>query len=137
MGTQDNAVTKWVRVAQVVVAIVAATAIPWCAWFTTQIHSMQVSIAKLEEFAKAGDRFTASDGERLRLEIQAQSSADLAKVWKEMSNIQARWLKEISAMNTQIALLPQTIIIPPKWWEDYVRTELAKIEIRVSKLEDK
>ena len=137
MGTQDNAVTKWVRVAQVVVAIVAATAIPWCAWFTTQIHYMQVSIAKLEEFAKAGDRFTASDGERLRLEIQAQSSADLAKVWKEMSNIQARWLKEISAMNTQIALLPQTIIIPPKWWEDYVRTELAKIEIRVSKLEDK
>jgi len=127
--------TRWTKVTQLVITVVAVTAIPWVVWATSRIHSMDLSIVKLETFASAGGRFTAEHGETLRLEIAAENVAENLKIWQEIAVIQGRWIKEISVLNTQIATLPQTMKIPPIWWEEYVKTEFARQHSRISDLE--
>jgi len=126
---------KWAKVTQLILTAVAITAIPWCVWATTMIHKMDMSVVKLETFASAGGRFTAEHGQNLRLEIAAQHSAENTKIWQELANIQSKWLKEISQLNTQIATIPQTLQIPPKWWEEHVKSEFARHDSRISALE--
>jgi hypothetical protein len=126
---------KWVKITQLILTAVAVTAIPWCVWATSRIHSMDVSVAKLEMFASAGGRFTAEHGQNLRLELAAQQALENTKIWQELANIQGKWLKEISTLNTQIATMPQTLQLPPKWWEEYVKSEFARHENRITALE--
>jgi hypothetical protein len=126
---------KWVKITQLILTAVAVTAIPWCVWATSRIHSMDVSVAKLEMFASAGGRFTAEQAQTLRLEIAAQHASENTKIWQELANIQSRWLKEMSTLNTQIATMPQQLQLPPKWWEDYVRSEFERLNGRITSLE--
>jgi hypothetical protein len=137
MSDEQGNGSKWAKITQIIMTGVAITAIPWCIWVTSRIHSMDLSIAKLETFASAGGRFTSEHGQALRLEIQAQTAAESAKIWQELANIQNRWLKEISAINTQMATLPQTLQLPPRWWEEYVRNEFNNQDKRISLLESK
>jgi hypothetical protein len=126
---------KWIKVTQLVLTAVAVTAIPWCIWATSRIHAMDVAVAKLDTFAAVGGRFTQENGQTLRLELMAHHAAENAKVWQELAAIQSKWLKEISILNTQIATLPQSLTLPPKWWEEYVKTELTRHDQRISVLE--
>ena len=137
MGTQDNAVTKWVRVAQVLTATVAVTAIPWCVWVTNRIHAMDITVTKLESFASVGGRFTVDNGHALRLEMQHYTTIEASNLWKELASTKTQWLKEIADLNTRIAMLPQTLQIPPKWWEDYVKNEFDKVDRRMTAIEIK
>jgi hypothetical protein len=136
MTAAANQNDKWVKVTQLILTAVALTAVPWCIWTTTRIHSMDVSIVKLETFASAGGRFTAEHGQNMRLEIAAQHASENSKIWQELANIQSKWLKEISTLNTQIATMPQTLQIPPEWWEEYVKTEFARHNARIAALEE-
>jgi hypothetical protein len=133
--SDDQGNGKWAKVTQLIMTGVAITAIPWCIWATTMIHSMDVSIAKLETFASAGGRFTAEHGQTLKLEIMGLQAAENAKIWQELASIQGKWLKEISTLNTQIATLPQNLKLPPEWWEKYVRGEISNLDRRIAAIE--
>ena len=134
--SDDQGNGKWAKVTQMIMTAVAITAIPWCVWATTMIHSMDVSIAKLDTFARAGGRFSAEHGQTLRLEIMAAQAAENARIWQELASIQGKWLKEISALNTQIATLPQNLQLPPEWWEKYVRGEITDLDRRIAAIEN-
>ena len=128
---------KWTHVWRVIVGTVVVTVVPWCVWVTSRIHAMDVAVSRLQDFAQVGDRFTTAHGDRLKLEVQAEISNNMSRTWQELAAIKSEWLKELSAINTQIAMIPQTLQIPPKWWEGYVRDEFRKTDERLRQLENK
>ena len=122
MPEHDNG--KWIKITQLLLTVIAVTAVPWCVWATARIHHIELGVRELETFAAVGGRFTQENARTLRLELMSLHAAELATVWKELNTL-----------NTQVATLPQTLTIPPKWWEEFVRTELNRLDRRISTLE--
>ena len=110
----------------IIIAIAAVLVVPWCRGIETRLYemtkddqSMNGRVIRLEEFAGRGDRFTKSESEAMKLELQNQ------------------WLKEIGEIRRQIDTLPQTLQMPPVWWEQYVRTEFERVNQRLDSHEKK
>jgi len=123
--------------------VLGAVVFPWCKQIDESVHLMttqltvlesyvatirvlddrqrliQERVLKLESFAGEGDRFTARDANTMKLQLQND------------------WLRELSLLKDQITKLPSTIQVPPVWFEQYVRTEFARQEQRLNKLEGK
>jgi len=104
----------------VFIAIATVVVVPWCRGIESRLYemtkddqSMNGRVIRLESFANQGDRFTASDANAMKLELQNA------------------WLKEVSEIRRQIDTLPQTLQMPPVWWEQYVRTEFQRINERI------
>ena len=79
----------------------------------TESRGLDTRVVKLEGFANVGDRFTAGMAAQLKLELQNE------------------WLQEIAAIRRQIDTLPQTLQMPPVWWEQYVKAEFKRIDQRL------
>ena len=108
----------------IVIALATIVVVPWCRGVESRLieiqhenHAIDARVVRLEGFASQGDRFTASMGSQMKLELQNE------------------WLKEVSEIRRQIDLLPQTLQIPPVWWEQYVKAEIERVEARIDKLE--
>jgi hypothetical protein len=79
----------------------------------TESRGLDTRVVKLEGFAGQGGRFTEDMAAKMKLELQNE------------------WLQEIAAIRRQIDTLPQTLQIPPVWWEQYVKTEFTRLEGRI------
>ena len=104
----------------VVIALATIVVVPWCRGVESRLieiqrdgHSLDSRVVTLEGFANQGDRFTSQMAAQMKLELQNE------------------WLQEIGAIRRQIDTLPQTLAIPPVWWEQYVRTEFKRLEERI------
>ena len=108
----------------IVIALATIVVVPWCRGVESRLieiqrenHNIDARVVRLEGFASQGGRFTEDMGDKMKLELQNQ------------------WLKEISEIRRQIDLLPQTLQIPPPWWESYVKGEIKRVEARIDKIE--
>ena len=104
----------------IVIAFMTVIVVPWCRGIEARIVDIQDEgnnydkrILKLEGFAGEGERFTKSQADKMKAELQNE------------------WLKEIGEIRRQIDMLPQTIQIPPQWWEKYVREEFIRVNQRL------
>lgn len=109
-----------VALVPITIALATVIVVPWCRSIEQRLveiqneaHDYDTRIIRLEQFAAQGDRFTATQAAAMKLELQNQ------------------WLKEISEIRRQIDMLPQTLQIPPQWWEDYVRQEFERVNKRL------
>jgi len=110
----------------IVIALATIVVVPWCRGVESRLiemqrdnHAMDARLVRLEGFASQGDRFTAAMASTMKLELQNE------------------WLKEISEIRRQIDVLPQTLQIPPPWWESYVKGEFKRLEQRIEAHEGK
>jgi uncharacterized membrane protein len=110
----------------IVIALATIVVVPWCRGVESRLIEMQrenqamdARLVRLEGFANQGDRFTAAMASTMKLELQNE------------------WLKEISEIRRQIDVLPQTLQIPPAWWEQYVKGEFKRLEQRIEAHEGK
>jgi hypothetical protein len=108
------------------ITIATVVVVPWCRGIEARLfqltkddHSLNGRIIKLEDFAAQGDRFTATQAAQMKAELQNE------------------WLKEVGAIRRQIDTLPQTLQIPPVWWEQYVRSEFQRVNERLDSHEKK
>ena len=104
----------------IVIALLSIIVVPWCRGVESRLieiqresHSLDSRVVTLEGFANQGDRFTAAMAAQMKLELQNE------------------WLREVAAIRRQIDTLPQTLQIPPVWWEQYVKTEIKRLEGRI------
>ena len=104
----------------VFIAVATVVIVPWCRGIESRLYemakddqSMNGRVIRLESFANQGERFTASDANSMKLELQNA------------------WLKEVSEIRRQIDTLPQTLQMPPVWWEQYVRSEFQRVNERL------
>ena len=104
----------------IVIALATIVVVPWCRGVESRLieiqresHSIDSRVVTLEGFANQGDRFTAAMAAQMKLELQNE------------------WLREVAAIRRQIDTLPQTLQIPPVWWEQYVKTEIKRLEQRI------
>jgi hypothetical protein len=102
------------------IALVTVVVVPWCRGVESRLieiqrdgFSLDSRVVKIEGFANQGDRFTAGMAAQMKLELQNE------------------WLTEISAIRRQIDTLPQTLQMPPVWWEQYVKAEFKRIDQRL------
>jgi hypothetical protein len=113
---------KWAslfKISLVVTPLFISLVVTWGAWATQAVYGHDSRLAKLEGFAGEGERFTKSQADKMRAELQSE------------------WLKEISEIRRQIDTLPQTLQIPPPWWEQYVREEFNRMNRRIDVHEGK
>jgi hypothetical protein len=103
-----------------------ALALGFCIWMATEITDLKVWRAET-----AGNRFTAG----MQADYASRQAAEISGIWREMANMKTEWLREINAMNLKLTQLPQTLQVPPKWWEDYVRGMLSEHGTRIKELE--
>jgi hypothetical protein len=110
----------------VFIAVATVVIVPWCRGIESRLYemakddqSMNGRVIRLESFANQGERFTASDANSMKLELQNA------------------WLKEVSEIRRQIDTLPQTLQMPPVWWEQYVKSEIRRLEQRLDSHETK
>jgi hypothetical protein len=109
-----------VAMGPIVIALVTVVVVPWCRGVESRLieiqedfYSVDSRVMRLEGFANQGDRFTSQMAAQMKLELQNE------------------WLKEVAAIRRQIDTLPQTLQMPPVWWEQYVRTEFKRLEQRI------
>jgi uncharacterized membrane protein len=110
----------------ITIALATIVVVPWCRGVESRLieiqrenHAMDARVVRLEGFANQGDRFTAAMASTMKLELQNE------------------WLKEISEIRRQIDLLPQTLQLPPIWWEQYVKGEIKRLEDKIGAHEQK
>jgi len=109
-----------VAMVPIVIALATIVVVPWCRGVEARLieiqresHSLDSRVVKIEGFAGQGGRFTEDMAAKMKLELQNE------------------WLKEISEIRRQIDTLPQTLQMPPVWWEQYVRTEFQRVNERL------
>lgn len=124
-STQTFAAASW-RLLGWLLDIIACAALAWSV-------SLNARVMKLELW-QAGTTttfYSSSD----HLAYASQQQAELNKIWLRLADIESERLKEIGRIETQIATLPQTLQNPPKWWEEYVKSNLIKLDARLEKVE--
>ena len=109
-----------------IIALVSVVVVPWCRGIEVRLidlqrsdHSTENRVVALEQLNSKDERFTASMAATMKLELQNE------------------WLREIAAIRKQIDTLPQTLQMPPVWWEQYVKSEIRRLEQRLDSHETK
>ena len=92
------------------------------------IRTTQLEMWKAET---SGNRWNS----QMQADYAAAQARELTKIWGEMSNMKTEWIKGMNDINVKLASLPATLQLPPKWWEDYVRSNLADHNERLKLLE--
>ena len=94
------------------------------------VRTTQLEMWKAET---SGNRWNS----QMQADYAAAQARELTKIWAEMSNMKTEWIKGMNDINVKLASLPATLQLPPKWWEDYVRNNLADHNERLKLLERK
>ena len=109
-----------------IIALVSVVVVPWCRGIEVRLidlqrsdHSTENRVVALEQLNSKDERFTASMAATMKLELQNE------------------WLREIALIRKQIDTLPQTLQMPPVWWEQYVKSEIRRLEQRLDSHETK
>ena len=125
---------NWIRLA---LGIAGILIVPWCVYITFTLRDITLEINRLTIYSEVGGRFTAEHAQQLRMEVQANLERESGRVALQMEKNQREWLLALATLKNQLDMLPQTLVLPPKWWEDYVKIEITTLNQRIKILEGK
>lgn len=92
------------------------------------IRTTQLEMWKAET---SGNRWNS----QMQADYAAGQARELTRIWAEMATMKTDWIKGMNDINLKLAALPQSLQLPPKWWEDYVRSNFAEHNARIKELE--
>lgn len=103
-----------------------ASALAFCVWMATEIADLKEWRAET-----SGNRWSSLN----QVDYAQKQTAEITRIWQEMAIMKTDWLKSIGEVNLKLAQLPQSLQVPPKWWEEYVRENIRSHDDRLKALE--
>ena len=98
--------------------------------FIVNLH-LRTTALEMWKAETSGNRWNS----QMHADYAAGQAKELTRIWAEMSTMKTEWIKGMNDINVKLAALPASLQMPPKWWEDYVRSQLADHNERLKDLE--
>jgi len=99
--------------------------------FTVNLN-IRITDLEMWKAATTANRYTSQD----HLLYAASQAKESHEILSRMSDMQMSWSKDIGEIKTTLAVIPQMLESPPKWWGEYAKPAIQSNSDRIKELEN-